>query len=151
MPDITWTTLEFQENSRHRDWVWYAGLIAGLMAAVAFFYNNTFFGIFLILSGITVIIYSFHAPKELTVAISKDGVSINEELVPFSALRQFWLDESEKQDKLLLLGNTFLFPMIVLPVEGVTAQAIREALTPHIPEVQMRDSVSTKIFDRLGF
>ena len=151
MTDVTWTTLEFEEKDRHPDWIWYAGLIAGIVAAISFFYGNIFFGIFIVLAGIIVIIYAFHTPQPVTITLTKDGVVINTELVPYANIRQFWLDESGKQDKLLLLVKTVFLPMTVLPVEGVSAETIRAALVPHVPEVLMKDSTSAKIFDRLGF
>jgi len=151
MAEVTWTTLEFEEKERHSDWVWYAGLIAGIVAAISFFYGNIFFGIFAIVAGITVIMYSFHAPQPIVTTITDKGVQINHELVPYESIKQFWLDESGKQDKLLLLVKRAFLPMIILPVEGVTAETIRESLAPHLPQVEMRDSTSAKIFDRLGF
>ena len=151
MPELTWTTLEFEQKDRHPDWVYYAGLAAGIIAAVSFFYGNIFFGIFAIIAGVTVIIYAFHSPKTLTIAINDAGVSINEDLIPYASIKQFWLDESGKQDKLLLLVKTVFMPMTSLPIEGVTAESVRAALTPHVPEVAMRESTSTKLFDHLGF
>lgn len=151
MPELTWTTLEFEQKDRHPDWVYYAGLAAGIIAAISFFYGNIFFGIFTIIAGVTVIIYAFHSPKNLTIVINDNGVSINEDLLPYASIKQFWLDESGKQDKLLLLVKTVFMPMTSLPIEGVTAESIRAALIPHLPEVAMRESTSTKLFDHLGF
>lgn len=151
MVEVQWTTLEFEEKDRHPDWVWYAGLIAGIVAAISFFYGNIFFGIFVIIAGITLIIYAFRKPQMLSVSIGNDAVTINNEVILYTSIRQFWLDESGKQDKLLLLVNTVLFPMVVLPIEGVKADTIRAVLISHIPEVQMQDSTSGKIFDTLGF
>ncbi|MBY0328932.1 hypothetical protein K2Q02_02470 [Patescibacteria group bacterium] len=151
MDEVTWTTLEFEEQERHADWVWYAGLIAGIVAAISFFYGNIFFGIFAIIAGITIILYSFHSPKPITIVIGEKGVQINHEMIPYEGIKQFWLDESGKQDKLLLLVKTVFLPMVTIPIEGVASQAIREALVSHIPEVLMRDSTSAKLFDRIGF
>jgi len=151
MPEVTWTTLEFEEKERHTDWVWYAGLVAGIVAAISFFYGNIFFGIFSIIAGATIILYSYHKPKPITVTIGEKGIQINHEILPYESLKQFWLDESGKQDKLLLLVKTVFLPMVSLPIEGVTADTIRATLLPHLPEVAMRDSNSAKLFDRLGF
>lgn len=151
MAEVTWSTLEFEEKERHPDWIWYAGLIAGLVAAVSFFYGNIFFGIFAVIAGVTVIIYAFRSPQMLTISITSQGVTINEELIPFASVRQFWLDESEKHDKLLLLVKTTFFPMVTLPLDSVSAETVRAALVEHVPEVKMHSSNSDKIFDRLGF
>ncbi|MEO5646696.1 MAG: hypothetical protein ABIO57_00510 [Candidatus Paceibacterota bacterium] len=151
MQPITWTTLEFEPQDRHRDWNWYVGLVALIAAVLAFFYGDIFFGIFIIIAGATVLIYAQHPPRTLTITISETGVTINNDLTPYSMIRQFWLDETDKQDKLLLLVKGSFIPLLGLPLQGVTAQSVRDALIPHIPEVEMRESRTIKIFDRLGF
>ena len=149
--DVTWTTLEYEQPDRHRDWNWYAGLIALIIAIIAFFYGDIFFGIFIIIAGITVIIYALRPPKHLTVIINADGVAINKEMVPYIQIKQFWLDETDKPDKLLLLVKGSFVPMLVLPLQGVTAETVRNALKPHSTEVEMRESRSVKFFENLGF
>lgn len=151
MDTVTWETLEFEPQERHRDWNWYAGLVAVIVAAVSFFYGNIFFGIFAIIAGATVIIYAIRPPKHLVIAIGAEGVSINEELTPYKSIKQFWLDETDKQDKLLLLVSGSAIPLLALPLQAVTAESVRAALKSHIPEVEMRQSRTIKIFENLGF
>jgi hypothetical protein len=151
MENVTWTTLEFEEKDRHPDWNWYAGLISAIIAGIAFFYGDIFFGIFIVVAGITVIIYALRPPKHLTIRIIAEGVAINDELVPYEAITQFWLDETDKPDKLLLLVKGSFVPMLALPLQGVTADTVRNALKPHIPETFLRESRSVKIFEHLGF
>lgn len=152
MQPLTWTTLEFEPKDRHPDWVWYAGLVAVIVAVLAFFYNNIFFGIFSLIAGATVIIYAYRAPKTISVTIDTEGVLINEERMKPKQITQFWLDETGKQDKLLLLVRGSFTPLLSLPIEGVTAESIRAALKSlSINEVEMRESRSVELFDRLGF
>jgi hypothetical protein len=152
MQPITWSTLEFEPKERHPDWIWYAGFVAIIVAVLSFFYGNVFFGIFALIAGATVIIYAQRAPKTITITINDEGVSVNEELIQIKQITQFWLDETDKQDKLLLLVRGSFIPLVSLPIEGVTAETIRTKLTAlKIPEVEMRESRSIKIFDRLGF
>lgn len=149
--DVTWTTLEYEQPDRHRDWNWYAGLIAVIIATISFFYGNIFFGIFIIVAGITVILYALRTPRHLTIIINDNGVSINQALIPYATIQQFWLDETDKQDKLLLLVKGAFIPLFILPLQGVTTDTVREALKPHLPEVEMRQSRSVKFFEGLGF
>ena len=148
---VTWTTLEFEPQERHPDWNWYVGLVAVVIAIVAFFYGDIFFGIFAIIAGITVIIYALRPPKHLTIRITADGVIINDEPILYATIKQFWLDETDKQDKLLLLVSGSFVPLLSLPLQGVTAETVRAALKPHIPEVEMHESRTIKIFEYLGF
>ena len=152
MQPLTWSVLEFEPKDRHPDWIWYAGFIALVVAVLSFFYGNTFFGIFCIIAGATVIIYALRPPQMLTITIHEEGIDINEEKILLKQIKQFWLDETEKQDKLLLLVQGTFMPHMSFPLEGVTAEAVRTALTSlAIPEVEMRESRSIALFDRLGF
>lgn len=152
MQPITWTTLEFEVQSRHRDWNWYTGLVTVIAAVLAFFYGDIFFGIFIVIAGGTVLIYAQRPPRSITITLNDAGIDIHGEFTPYALIRQFWLDETDKQDKLLLLVKGSFIPLLGLPLEGVTADSVREALKDHkVPEVEMRESRTIKIFERLGF
>lgn len=152
MEPISWTTTEFELTERHPDWVWYAGLVFVIGAALSFFYNNIFFGIFLIIAGVCTVMFAGHAPKQLVVTIGEKGITVNEESFEYTRIKQFWIDETEKQDKLLLLVKGSFVPVITLNLEGVTAETVRAALIARsIAEVAMRESFGIKIAERLGF
>jgi hypothetical protein len=150
-PLLSWHTKEYEEKERGRDWHWYVGLIAVLAAVIAFFVHNIFFGIFLLVAGTVVIIYAKRKPEDMQIEIGVDGISINGDNIPFKHIKQFWLDETENQDKLLLLVQTSFVPLLAFTLEGVTATEVRAALDGKIPEIEMREPTSVKIFDRLGF
>jgi hypothetical protein len=148
---ISWSVLEFEEKDRHPDWLWYAGLVFGIGATLCFFYGNIFFGIFLVVAGALVILFAQRKPKMLSIALDEKDIVIDEERIPYERVTQFWIDETEKPDKLLLLVKGSFVPMQSLPLADVTAEAVREELKKHTPEVQMRESTGVKIADRLGF
>lgn len=151
MEPLSWTTLEFEKKDRHPDWLWSVGLIALLASAVSFFYGNIFFGIFIIIAGAVMIMYARKHPKELSITISDEGVSINDALIPYQNITSFWLDESGKQGKLLLLVKNSFIPTLALPFSGVSALQVRTILAPHVKEEELRESRSIALFDRLGF
>lgn len=151
MGPLSWTTLEFEKKDRKPDWIWTIGLVAFLSAVVAFFYGNIFFGIFLVVAGAVTIIYALKHPKELSITIDEKGVLINDSLIDYKNIKSFWLDETGKEVKLLLLVNTSFVPTLSLPLSGVSASQVREALSPHTKEEEMRESRSVKLFDSLGF
>lgn len=151
MNSLTWKTMEFEKKNRHPDWLWTAGLIAALGATLCFFYGNIFFGIFLIIAGAVVIIYALRDPKELTITIDESGIKINELVLDYKAVTAFWLDETSKEDKLLLLVKGSFVPQLSLPIVGISSADIRELLSKYTKEEEMRESRSIALFDRLGF
>lgn len=151
MKELSWKTLEFEKKDRHPDWVWSVGLISVLSAIVSFFYGNIFFGIFLVIAGAVTIIYALKHPKELEIKISENGVTINESFIEYKNIKSFWLDETGKEAKLLLLVKTSFVPTLSIPLFGVTVSEVREALLPFTKEEEMRESRSIALFDRIGF
>ena len=151
MNSINWKTVEFEKKDRHPDWLWTVGLVSVLGAVLCFFYGNIFFGIFLIIAGAVVILYALRDPKELDVTIDETGVKINEIFFDYKAIPSFWLDESGKEDKLLLLVKGSFVPMLSVNLVGVKAQDIRELLSKFTKEEEMRESRTVALFDRLGF
>lgn len=151
MEPLSWTTLEFEKKDRHSDWVWWVGLTALLAALVAFFYGNIFFGIFIIVAGVVMIIYARKHPQELTITITDQGISINETSIIYADIKAFWLDETDKQGKLLLLIKNSFIPTLSLPLSGVSAEQVRTVLAAHIKEEELRESRSIALFDRIGF
>lgn len=151
MNTITWKTLEFEKKNRHPDWLWTVGLVSILSAVLCFFYGNIFFGIFLIIAGAVVILYALRDPKELTITLNDTGITINEIFIDYKAVTAFWLDESGKEDKLLLLVKGTFVPQLSLPIVGIRSQDIRDLLTKYNKEEEMRESRSIALFDRIGF
>ncbi|HWC57562.1 MAG TPA: hypothetical protein VG621_01230 [Candidatus Paceibacterota bacterium] len=151
-PALSWETLEYEEKDRHPDWIWYAGLIFGIGAALAFFYHDLFFGIFLVIAGIAVIGFALRPPRYITIALGEKGISVDEEYILYERVRQFWIDETSKPDKLLLLVKGSFVPMLALPLHGeVTAETVRDLLKTHTQEIEMHESFATKLFERFGF
>ncbi len=143
--------MEFENKDKHPDWLWTVGLISVLGAVLCFFYGNIFFGIFLIIAGAVVIMYALQKPKELEITIDESGVKINEMLIEYKSIPSFWLDENGKEDKLLLLVKGSFVPMLSFHLVGVKADDVRTLLSKYTKEVEMRESRSIALFDRLGF
>lgn len=151
MNPLSWTTLEFEEKDRHPDWVWYAGLVFVIGAVVSFFYGNIFFGIFLVIAGASVVMFAMRKPQMMTVTFEEKVLVVDRERIEYERIKQFWIDESGKPDKLLLLVKGSFIPMLSVPLAGVTAEAVRAEMKEYAPEVLMHESLGTRIADRLGF
>jgi hypothetical protein len=152
MQPLSWTTLEFEEKDRHPDWIWYTGLIFAVAATLAFFYSNIFFGIFLVIAGASMIMFALRTPKQLILTIDEKVFTINDESIEYARIREFWIDETGKQDKLLLLVKGSFMPVLVFGIEGITAESIRTALgAKGCTEKFIKESLGVKIAERLGF
>ena len=151
METLSWSTLEFEEKDRHPDWIWTAGLLFVISSVISFFYGNIFFGIFLLVAGAMTVISSSHKPKILSVVISEAGVSINGEIVDHKRIKNFWIDEKGKVDKLLMAVSGSFVPVIALPLNGVRTEDLRAIMLKYNSEEELVESLGIKIFERIGF
>ncbi len=148
---LTWSVLEFEHRERHPDWLWYAGLIFAIAATISFFYANIFFGIFLIVAGAAIILFAQRRPKMLSITLDEKDITVDNERILYERVTQFWIDETGKPDMLLLLIKGSFTPMMAIPLANVTAQSVRSEMLKHAPETMMRESMGSKIAERLGF
>lgn len=152
MDTLSWRTLEHAHKERGADWVWYAGLVAVVVAVLCFIFGNPFLGIFSIVAGVVVIMIALKKPDELEIVLSKDGIFINDLQIPYTGVTQFWLDERGESDKLQLIAKGSFAPVIEIPLEDVRAEDVREyLLAKGCEEKEIRASVSSALFHRIGF
>lgn len=152
METLSWRTLEHADKERGGDWVWYAGLVALIVAILCFIFGNPFLGIFSIVAGVVVILIATKKPQELEITLSAEGIFINDMQIPYSSVTQFWLDEKGESDKLQLVAKGSFAPVIEIPLEDVRAEDVREyLLAKGCEEKEIRASVSTAIFHKIGF
>ncbi|HSE56945.1 MAG TPA: hypothetical protein VLB02_02585 [Candidatus Paceibacterota bacterium] len=150
-PTLSWSVHEFEKKDRHPDWIWAAGFVALVIAVLSFFYGNIFFGIFALIAGGAVIFFALREPKTITVTLSAETVRVDEQIIPYTKIEKFWLDEHGKTDKLLLAAKTGFVPVITIPLGEVAAETVREYLKQRCTESAIPVSFSTELFDRLGF
>ena len=152
MENISWKTLEHADKERGSDWVWYAGLVALIVAILSFIFGNPFLGIFSIVAGVVVIVSATKKPQELEIILAPEGVFINDMQIPYSSIKGFWLDEKGESDKLQLVTKGSFAPVIDLPLTGVRAEDVRAYLIERgCVEKEIRASISSAIFQKIGF
>lgn len=149
---LSWKTLEHENKERGSDWVWYAGLIALIVATLCFIFGNPFLGIFSIVAGVVVILLAVKKPQELSILLSSEGLFINESRIPYSIIESFWLDESGESDKLQLIVKGSFAPLIEIMLENIRAEDVRTFLIKNgCIEKEIRPSISRAIFKKIGF
>jgi hypothetical protein len=152
METLSWRTLEHADKERGGDWVWYAGLVAVVVAVLCFIFGNPFLGIFSIVAGGVVILIATKKPQELEITLMHEGIFISDMKIPYSSVVQFWLDEKGESDKLQLVAKGSFAPVIEIPLENMRADDVRTYLLEKgCEEKEIRASVSNAIFHKIGF
>jgi hypothetical protein len=151
---ISWSVLEYHEKNHTTDWYWTVGLITLVILVACVFFKNYFLGVLLLLGIGTLTYLTIRKPETVTVTLQEKGIQIRTELFLYRNLKAFWIEEEEQANSdrhLLILTKRLYSPLIALPLGDVAPETIRQALLAHIPEQEMRENISHKFLEVLGF
>lgn len=151
---ILWSGYEFEYKEKTADWFWAVSIIVISTAVIAYIYDNTIFGIFILLAGATSLSIAKRPPQMIDYELTKDGLLINHRLYPHIDFRSFFVLESKYHSPKLLLRTTRLInPILVIPIETdyVDAVTIRDFLLDYIPEEKIDEPLSLRFMEFLGF
>ena len=150
---LAWHSPEYEFRPKSVDWFWAFGLIVVSLTIITFLLGNYLFGIFIIIAGIAIVYFSLHHPRDVSYEITAQGIRIDRELFPFSRIRHFWInpERPHHEQTLLIYSERLFMPEMALPLpHEVDRDALRATLKDFIPEEEIRESHSHRIFDLLG-
>ena len=154
---IVWEAPEYEEKERSRDWFWALGLIIVTAALASIIFQNYFFAALIVLGGALLWVFAKRPPEIIAYELNNQGLKIKTRLYPYENIKSFWVQSGEKEGKILkpllfLHTERFFMPIISTPIEEVHAFAIRQVfLSKEVPEEEMREHLSEKIMESLGF
>lgn len=150
-PILEWQALEYDPTEKSSDWFWVVGTIGTISIILAILFKNFLFAIILLLGTFIVMMYGARKPELITFSISTKGIRAKNDLYPFKNLIGFAIKSGEGPDKLLIHSNRLFLPHIILPIEDIDPELIRERLSIMLPEETFEESFVDTLIERLGF
>ena len=148
---LEWSAPEYKEKERTRDWFWALGVIIVTASLTSVIFGNYFFAVLVILGGVLLGFFAIRKPEIISYEINNRGLKIKTRLYPYENIQSFWV-ALEKTPMLFIKSERMFMPIISMPIDGATANDIRAImLAQNIPEEEMREHVSEKIMEVLGF
>jgi len=144
---LRWQTAEYEHHPKSAEWFWALGIIGIAGAASAFLVDNLLFAILILLGTFTLAMFAARKPEDVTVTISKEGLSINNRLYPYSTLESFWISPDENPRTLLVVLKNPLSPQLGIQIEEVSPDNIRIFLNKYLKEKE-QDDIS--FFERIA-
>ncbi|MEN9524349.1 MAG: hypothetical protein RL536_418 [Candidatus Parcubacteria bacterium] len=150
-PLISWSAPEHLYVEKKPDWYWAVGIITLALAAVAFIFGNIISGIFVLVAAVALVLHASHPPRIISYEINDRGIMANEVLYPFLSLDSFWVPHDEMPPKILIKSRKLFMPLIVIYIDEVDPEKVREIMLTYIAETEHREPLLKHILERLGF
>ena len=90
-------------------------------------------------------------PELTTIGIYERGVRVGEINYPWSDIISFWVEEETSEPQLLIDTTKLLSPNLVIPLSDVDPETVREVLQHFAEEKFLKEPVSHKLVELLGF
>lgn len=149
--EISWHAPDFIKQEQSTDWYWAVGVITIALAVAGFVFGNVLFGILVIVASFALVLQSSRDPEIHEFVVSRKGVKANNILYPYSSLHSFWVENNPHEQKILLQSEKSWMPYIVIPIEDVDPEEIRDFMIQYLPEEEHQEPLAQKIMEYLGF
>jgi len=131
----SWSFPRFVRHERGRWWYLIAGLIIIGLLTYALLSRNFLFALIIILGTGVFLILERRELDEATLAITEDGIVLDNVLWPYEDLRNFWLVYEPPTVKTLYINpRNALRGRMSIPIQDQNPVAIRQALLTYLPE-----------------
>jgi hypothetical protein len=154
---LSWTALEYEERERSPDWFWALGIIFATSSIAAIIFDNYFFAVLLILSGLLLGFFAVKKPDVVAYELNAQGLKIRNRLYPYENIKSFWVQlntspEINVKPMLFINSERAFMPILSIPIEEMMAEEIHSImLAKNITEKEMKEHPSEKIMEVLGF
>ena len=133
---LEWNAFEHEHIKKTSDWFWALGIIAIGGAATSIIFSNLLFAGVILIGAFVLGMHAAKRPKMVHFKVSSRGVVIDNIMHPYASLESFWVEDSEEdvKPKLLVKSKKLLAPHIVIPIENISPDDVRDHLLEYLEE-----------------
>ncbi len=150
-PIVSWKAPSHIHVEKGQDWYWSVGIIALAISVVCFIFGNIVPGVFVIVATVALVLHASQPAKILDCSVNDRGVAVGDTLYTFLDLDSFCIPHDHYPTKLLLKSRKLFMPIIVVYIEDIDPEEIRQALLKYIAEENHRESILKLLLERFGF
>ncbi len=148
---ISWHAPAHFYVEKKPDWYWAVGIITLSLAAVSVIFGAIIPGIFVIVASVALVLHAAHPPKQVRYEINDRGIVADNVLYPFLTLEAFWIPHDEVPHKLILKSHKLVMPLLVIYIEEVDPEDVREILLRYIAETEQHEPFLKHLLEGFGF
>ena len=150
---FNWETIEFEFKEKRKDWYWIVGIVAIVLIVIAILLQNYLFAFLIVIAAFLMINLAAKEPLSLPIEISEQGVKVYTDMYKYESLYGFWITYNNKEEPtLLLLSDRRISPIVSISIHPrINLMDLRGYLSEFIEEKEMKESLTDRIIDRIGF
>jgi len=151
---LEWEGREYDHNPKDADWYWSLGIIAvaGTVASVLF--DNYLLAALIVIAAVAFALHASKQPPLHRFRLVEQGIVIGSELHSFERMVSFSVLEDVKGELSPMLSiktESWLSPHLIIPLEGVDADAIYAYFLQHVDESEHQHTFTDLVAAWLGF
>ncbi len=149
-----WKGKEYDHNPKSADWYWALGILAVAGAVAAILFANYLFAILLVVAAAAIALHKTKQPPTHTFKMVEQGLLIDDDLHPFEKMMSFSVledIEGEFPPMLSIKTESVFSPHLVVPLEGVDADALYSYFLAHVDESAHHHSFTEVVERWLGY
>ncbi len=148
---ISWETLEYNHKKKSPDFIWTIILVTIVACVVAVWLGNFVFGIFIFISGGCLLMFSIREPGTVRFMIANDGLMMGKNKYPWKNIKGFNILPGDVESKLMIETTRYFLPIYTITLPASLTNQVRESIAKFVPQIQLRESNSMILADKLGF
>ncbi len=148
---LSWQTIEYLHHEKTSDWYWIVGIVTTSIALISIILNNIIFAILIIVSSFTLSLFASRKPGIIQINIDDTAVVVDKSIHKYKELDSFWVETRENIPKVLLKSKKIFMPFIVVFIEDIEPEKVREALLQYLPEEEHTEPFLEKLLLYFGF
>jgi len=147
---ISWSAPAHIHKERSIDFFWTIGLITLVSVVVAIIYHNYIFAIFLVLSGVMLIVVNFNEPEEVNYEINTKEFKIGREKYEWKRVKGFDILKKSDESKLLVEIDKHILPIYSITIPEEFVEKIDRNLIKIIPNKEIKESKVMLFSEKIG-
>lgn len=146
--ELTWTASEFVANHKNARWHGLFLVATAIVAAITYLLTKDVIStISIVVVGILFMIISNKKPRQLSYAVSNDGISIGGKFYPFASFKSFAVVYEGAISSISLMPIHRLQPDLTIYYPPESERQIFDLILAHLPNDQ---AAADKIIDRFA-
>ena len=147
---MEWQTKERVTGNKSSEWYLAISVIAIAIVVTSIILNNVLLAIIIGVSFVVLILTHRKGAQDIEVSITKKAIRVNDYVYTYENLEAFDIDEDK--DVLILKSKKLFSPHIVVPIEDhISQDDLKDFLSKHLENEEMRESVFEQFMEYLGF